>query len=208
MSNTRLQNALHPVTSHIWSWSIFSDEKQLNFNGHIVSLAQGLAIIDPPSGDMDLIHAIQEIGMPRLVIITNRDHERESQWFKQQLDIPVMVHEADAPLLLDPPDKTFGGGDTLMDEIRVVHLPSQKSPGESALYLEHQHVLILGDALIGRPAGSVCMLPEDKFQEPDKARAALKRLLSDDLHYNTLLLGDGQSILEHGKQVIERFLQS
>jgi glyoxylase-like metal-dependent hydrolase (beta-lactamase superfamily II) len=88
----------------------------------------------------------------------------------------------------------------------VVHLKDQKSPGESALFIpQGKGVLIVGDALIGKPAGAVSMLPGEKYANLDKAREGLRRLLK--YNFETLLVGDGTSIMSGAKAVVERALQ-
>jgi glyoxylase-like metal-dependent hydrolase (beta-lactamase superfamily II) len=88
----------------------------------------------------------------------------------------------------------------------VIHLKDQKSPGESALFIQQgKGVLIVGDALIGKPAGSVSLLPAEKYADLRKAQEGLRRLLK--YNFESLLVGDGASILTGAKQVVERLLQ-
>jgi hypothetical protein len=65
-------------------------------------------------------------------------------------------------------------------------------------------VLIVGDALIGRPPGSVCLLPAEKYIDVQKAKNGLRRLLK--YNFDSLLVGDGTSILVGGKQQVEQLL--
>ena len=66
-------------------------------------------------------------------------------------------------------------------------------------------VLIVGDALIGKPAGSVSFLPAEKYTDVAKAHEGLRRLLQ--YNFDSLLVGDGASILTGAKQAVERVLQ-
>ncbi|MGH7181368.1 MAG: hypothetical protein ACREJN_05260, partial [Nitrospiraceae bacterium] len=59
--------------------------------------------------------------------------------------------------------------------------------------------------LIGKPAGSVSLLPAEKYADVTKAREGLRRLLK--YNFDSLLVGDGASILTGAKQAIERLLQ-
>ena len=79
----------------------------------------------------------------------------------------------------------------------------QKSPGESAFYLEKRKILILGDALIGHPPGKLSLLPGVKYQDYRKAHVGLRRLFI--LSFDALLVGDGQSILTGGQEALEQF---
>jgi hypothetical protein len=49
------------------------------------------------------------------------------------------------------------------------------------------------------------MLPAEKYADVEKAREGLRRLLK--YQFDTLLVGDGQSILSGAKPVVEASLQ-
>ena len=89
--------------------------------------------------------------------------------------------------------------------LKVIHLNNQKSPGESAFYLEDQKKLFVGDALIGKVPGKLNLLPPEKFVNISEARKSLQVLRN--LHFEDLLLGDGEAILGKGKEALEAFLK-
>jgi hypothetical protein len=66
--------------------------------------------------------------------------------------------------------------------------------------------MIVGDALIGKVPGQVKMLPPEKFKDVIKAKASLKPLMT--YEFETLLLGDGISILKNAKEALSTFLAS
>lgn len=196
------------ITPGIRTWSVFNQEKKLDFNGHVVASPDGCVLIDPPPmTEMDVREA-GELGPPRSIIITNRHHTRDAAAAAARWGIPILIHQADAAGL--PPGIRIGGtyrdGDRLDAGLLVVTLADQKSPGESALLCERANALILGDALIGAPPGKLRMLPDDKFADAAKARAGLRRLLP--LWFDALLLGDGASIPSGGRQAVASFLDS
>ena len=65
--------------------------------------------------------------------------------------------------------------------------------------------MIVGDALIGKPPGAVSLLPSEKYANISKAREGLQRLLK--YNFDSLLVGDGVSILTGAKAVVEHALQ-
>jgi glyoxylase-like metal-dependent hydrolase (beta-lactamase superfamily II) len=193
----------HKVTEDIWMWSIYNEDKDIHFNGYIIRLEDSCIIVDPPSANELLFDAIRAITVNhpvRLVVITNRDHERESLAFKLQYDVPVAAPELDAPLLEANPDQMLHDGDMLPGGIRVVHLPNQKSPGEIALYIESRKMLFLGDALWGKPMHHLTMLPDDKYVDKAKAREGLQRLLK--LNVQTVLPCDGEPVMQNAQSLI------
>lgn len=187
-----------------WSW--FSDEKKLDFNGLFLTVGEHRILVDPPPMTTEDLEEIRRTGAADYILITNRDHEREAAALQKELRCQVWVPAADAPQMTLRPDKTYGDGELLAGGIWAIRLSDQKSPGESALYLQQSKgILIVGDALIGKPPGSVSMLPAEKYADAAKARESLKRLLK--YQFDTLLVGDGTSIMTGAKSVVERFLE-
>jgi len=197
---------MKPILPGIATWSWFSEEKQLNFNGHLLDVGEHRILVDPPPlSDSDL-SKLTNAGQVDYILLTNRDHVRESANYKEALKTRVYVPQADAGDMPMTPDKTFIDGELLPGGIWVSQLSDQKSPGESALFLQQgRGILLVGDALLGKPEGSVSMLPDEKYADPAKAREGLRRLLRYD--FDSLLVGDGTSILAGAKAVVTRTLE-
>ncbi len=137
--------------------------------------------------------------------MTNRDHAREAAACQADFRCGIYVPEADAPQMELKPTKSFKDGELLPGGIWVIQLKDQKSPGESALFIQQgKGVLIVGDALIGKPTGSLRLLPNEKYTDAMKAKEGLRRLLK--YNFETVLVGDGSSILNGAKQAVERAL--
>jgi hypothetical protein len=90
--------------------------------------------------------------------------------------------------------------------MQVIQLDYQNSPGETTLYMAEQKIIIAGDALIGKVPSQINMLPSDKHNDITKAKVGLKELLKYEVE--TLLVGDGESILKEAKEVVVKFLAS
>ena len=97
-------------------------------------------------------------------------------------------------------------GDALPCGLISIKLENQKSPGESAFFLKERGVMIVGDALIGKVPGKLNMLPPDKYKDPELAKKGLNKLL--DFEFQSLLVGDGVSILKDAKKEVKSFLES
>lgn len=190
----------------IHTWSVFDEEKGLDFNGHLVVNDEGCVLIDPPEMDGATLSAIDALGPPEAIVITNRHHTRDAMAAAARWRVRILLNALDAPAI--PGHVRLGGiyrdGDRLPAGLLVIGLPHQKSPGESALLCRKADAIILGDALIGRPAGALGMLPDGKYADPAKARAALTALLEHP--FDGVLVGDGASIPRGGRAALERFL--
>lgn len=189
-----------------WQWSWFSEEKQLDFNGLFLVVGEHKILIDPPPMAGEDQAFVRRNGPVDYLIVTNRDHAREAGSCQGHFGCQLFVPEADASQMDLKPTKTFKDQELLPGGIWVVHLKDQKSPGESALFIPlGKGVLIVGDALIGKPAAALSMLPAEKYADAAKAREGLGRLLK--YNFDAILVGDGTSILTGAKQAVERALQ-
>lgn len=189
----------------MWQWSWFSEEKQLDFNGLFLMVGEHKILVDPPPMTAEAGTFIRRNGPVDYIIVTNRDHAREAATYQAEFKCQLYVPDADAAQMGVKPTKTFKDGELLPGGIWVIQLNGQKSPGESALFIQQgRGVLIVGDALIGKPAGAVCMLPAEKYTDVMKAKEGLQRLLK--YQFESLLVGDGASILAGAKQPVEQLL--
>lgn len=195
----------------IWQWSWFSEEKQLDFNGLFLTIGEHTILIDPPSMTAEARSLIRRHGLVDYIIVTNRDHVREAAVCQAEFACRLYVPDLDAPQMELKPTRTYTDGELLPGGIWVVQLKDQKSPGESVLFIpqgqgqgQRKGVLIVGDALIGKPAGSVSLLPAEKYADAAKAREGLRRLLK--YEFDSLLVGDGFSILSGAKSAVMRLL--
>ena len=203
-------STLKKISSNIYKWSEFSVEKKLNFNGYYLIFNGQSVVIDPPvlvDKDLNTLKNIikENLDSPlKSILLTNVHHERTSKNIKEIFNVPVCIHESDAKGLSFKADHTFVNGDKLHCGLQVVHLKNQKSPGESAFYLEDQKTMIVGDALIGGRAGKLNMLPPEKFVNINEAKKSLHVLKNFD--FDSLLLGDGEIHMSEGKKIFEDFL--
>ena len=191
----------------IWQWSWFSDEKQLDFNGLFLAVGEHKIVIDPPPMTAEASTHIRRQGALDYIIVTNRDHLREAATYQAEFRCQLQVPEADAAQMDVKPTKTYKDGELLPGGIWAIHLKDQKSPGESALYIQQgKGVLIVGDALIGKPPGTVSLLPSERYGDVTKAKEGLRRLLK--YNFDSILVGDGASIIFGAKQAVEHALQA
>jgi glyoxylase-like metal-dependent hydrolase (beta-lactamase superfamily II) len=138
------------------------------------------------------------------IVLTNRDHVRESAACQRSYGAAVWVPAADTAWIDVPFDRTYEGASRVPGGLVAIRVPDSKSPGESALWSSAKRALIVGDAVIGKPPGFLGMLPDDKFADPVKARAGLRVLLDARYDYDAVLVGDGTSIPTGGHAALER----
>ena len=159
--------------------------------------------VEPSAADLDQLAAI---GATR-VVLTNRNHTRAANLLRARLGARTVIHPKDADYARGQGaeiDESLQVGDRV-GPLRVVGVPG-KSPGEIALFWEERKLLIAGDAVIGNPPGRCSLLPEKLMDDPAQLRQSLAELLA--LDFDILLMGDGVSILSHGKDRLKELVAS
>jgi glyoxylase-like metal-dependent hydrolase (beta-lactamase superfamily II) len=189
----------------IYSWSWFSPEKGLDFNGFCVPAAGGGALIDPPPFTAEDETEIERLGSPRTIIVTNRHHLRRAGACRERFGAKVLIPAADSPVADFTADGTYSPGDALPGGFVAVPVTHGKTPGETALFHPVLRTLILGDALIGKPAGELTFLPDAMFCDRALAREGVRALLA--LDFVAVLVGDGVPILSGGKEAVLRAIE-
>lgn len=198
---------MREVKPNIYSWSWFSDELGYDFNGHFLVIGRERIVIDPPPMSSADQEEITRIGRPTCILITNRDHVREAETLRNQFSCDLLINEKDAALIDIKADRTYQGGDWLPGGLLAIYVPDNKSPGETAFFLEDgQGILFLGDALVGHPNGQLNLMKPEKYNDVNKAREGIGVLSA--YRFDSVLVGDGVSILTGGKKAVEEFLKS
>ena len=194
------------ILKDVYTWSVYSEEKKLNFNGYFIASQHplfGNVVIDPPQASDSDLEQMESLGFVRHIIITNRDHIRWSEEFQQIFGAEIQMNTNDITNSAMVSDRNFKNGDMIAGFLQALVIPDNKSPGETALFWADRKILFLGDALIGKPPGTVTLLPEEKYDDILKAKEGIRIL--QNLDFKHLLLGDGDSILRKGKEVVSQY---
>lgn len=204
---------MREILKGIFTWDGAYADMPWELHGFAIKLDDGAIVIDPPTPTADDWPQLDALKPIKKIIVTNRDHDREAEQFHQRYQAPIVtgVNEAGgfASLMVD---ETVKEGDILPGGLSVIDLPG-KSPGEIGLYFdplrsklfrEHGGIVILGDALVGHPAGLLRFVPSRKLDDAPQLRTSLRKLL--DLQFEVLLLCDGHSLLKDAHKKVEQFL--
>ena len=196
--------SLEKLSERVYTWFRYSAALGYDLNGHCLVAEEGNLLVDPPELTWDEVDELESLGEPSSILITNRTHWRETAALLARWDVPVVAHELEAPRL-PRADRTLAEGDAIADGWRVVSAPG-KTIGEIALHhLDGDGTLLVGDALIGQPAGGVRILPDEKLEDKAGLMRTLRKLAK--LEFDCLLVGDGQSILHGAGGVVRAFVR-
>jgi len=192
--------ALQEIVPGIRVWHWFSEKHGYDFNGHVV----GGVAIDPVEMDDA---TLGELASVERILLTNRNHFRAAEKLRVRSGAKVMVHPADADFVRGKGvqvDEPLAPGQRVGP--LVVVAAAGKSPGEVALHWPERRILIVGDACVGKPPGALALLPESVMDDPAALRATLRRLAAE-IDFDTLLVGDGASILGGAKPALEALVR-
>ena len=190
----------------VLTWSWFSEPHGYNFNGTLVLHEDGNLCIDPVEPSDDILDRLVKEGVSR-ILITNRNHTRAASRVRERTGARVAIHPADAA-------HARGEGTPIDTELEIgqhvgpftiVDVPG-KSPGEVALHDAARGLLVVGDAVIGNPAGRLSMLNERVMDDPAQLRGSVRRLL--DLEFDAVLVGDGVPICAGGRECLRQLVRS
>ena len=197
---------MNEIITGILTWAWFSQPHGYHFNGYLVRHPEGNLCIDPvPPGDADLAEIVR-IGVSR-ILLTNRNHSRAANLVRERTGASTLIHPDDAAHAKGQGaeiDRDLNVGE-MVGPLAIVAVPG-KSPGEVALHWPERSLLIVGDAVIGNPPGRCGLLREKVMDDPARLRQSVRKLL--DLEFDTLLFGDGASILHDAKMRLKELVDS
>jgi glyoxylase-like metal-dependent hydrolase (beta-lactamase superfamily II) len=185
------------VLDDVFRWSVWNEPRGLWFNGHALVIGEITVLIDPVPMTDEVAAALPP---PAVCVVTNRDHLRAVAEVRERFGVRLLLPRGDAAQMALPADALIDDGEVVAAELRVVGVPHAKTPGELALYWPARRLLVLGDAAIGRPAGALSMLPDDKLADPAAARTAVAHLAGLDV--DVVLVGDGDDVLDGGTDAL------
>lgn len=174
-----------------WMWSAWQPERGMNFNSYLFERGGGCVAVDPLPLDDASLDAIDRLGGVHTIVITNPEHVRGSAALRERWDARVIDSPADG-------DEVFAGA-------YAIAIPHGKSD-EFAVHLPAARAAVIGDALIGSPAGALSLLPDEKLRDPKRLPFALRRIWA--LQLKTLLLCDGQPIFGSADEAIGTLLDA
>ena len=172
------------------AWSLWQPERGMFFTSFLWVREGGNVVFDPLPLSDDDARAVDALGGVTTILLTNRDHERAAAATRERFGARVLASEREAELFELRVDGTFGR--KALPGLIAIPLDGAKTPGEVAFLTEDRAVAIVGDAILGTPAGALSFLPDAKLRDPVELALSLRQLWSPWLR--TLLLGDGASI--------------
>jgi glyoxylase-like metal-dependent hydrolase (beta-lactamase superfamily II) len=190
----------------VLTWSRLSEPHGYDFNGHLVRHPKGNICIDPVDPGEEGLEALAREGVA-VIAITNRNHVRAANAVRARTGARTLIHPADHAYAVGQGAEIDGELEDgcSLGPFMIVGVPG-KSPGEVALHWPERRVLIVGDAIIGNPAGSLSLLREKVMDDPAQLRESVRSLRA--LAFDTLLVGDGMPIVTGARERVRQLCDS
>jgi hypothetical protein len=191
---------------HLFCWSSFDTERNVDFNGYLWVREGGNVVIDPmPMSDHDLAH-VEQLGGASWIVVTNSDHLRDSLELASRLRAQVAAPAGERGALDVPVARWLGDGDELVAGMKVLALDGSKTAGELALLIEND-TLVTGDLVRAHRGGSLMMLPDAKLTDRARACESVARLAQIE-SIEAVLVGDGWPVFRDGHALLKALAQS
>jgi hypothetical protein len=182
--------ALHKP--NLFCWSVFNEERDLDFHSVFWTSAHGNVAIDPlPLSEHDRRH-VEALGGIQDIVITNSDHLRGAAELAAMSGARVWGPRLELARLERLGARGVGDGEQPIAGLEVFELHGSKT-------------LVVGDLVRGHRAGRLNLLPDAKLADRKQALGSLRRLT--ELSSNeAVLVGDGWPVFHGGRHALHALL--
>lgn len=193
------------VTAELHGWASYHTEWKTWFNSYALQTPAGVILIDPTRPAPEAIPALEALGSPAGIILTNAHHDRDAGWFRKQYEIQVYAHENashDCDTKIDVP---VVDGEKLFGALQTVFLPGV-STSEMALFSKKNGgAILIGDAILNGAEKGLELLPDQYIEDKKLARQSLRKLL--ELEFQTVTFAHGEPLVKDAARKLARFLK-
>lgn len=189
----------------LFGWSEFNVERNLDFHSVLWLREQGNVLIDPlPLSKHDTEH-LKSFGGATIIVITNSDHTRDAEHIAADTGAKIMGPKAEQDNFPFACSRWLSDQEEIVPGLISYSLEGSKTPGELALLLDNS-TLITGDLIRCHNAGELCLLPDAKLTDKDKAIESVSRLAQVST-IDSVLTGDGWPVFKQGGTELQRLLE-
>jgi glyoxylase-like metal-dependent hydrolase (beta-lactamase superfamily II) len=185
-------------------WSSFDAARNMDFNSYVWVNPGGNVVVDPlPMAKHDRAQ-LRQLGAVDWIVITNSDHVRDGFNMARELGAPLAGPAAEKDAFPLDCQRWLKEGDALVPGMRVLTMDGSKTPGELALLLG-EDTLIVGDLIRAGVGGRLAMLPDAKLRDRAAARGSVERILGLE-GLDAILVGDGWPVFRDAKVLLGELL--
>ncbi len=197
---------LNRITPRLLHWSAYHEQWKVSFDSTALLTLGGVVLIDPMQPEPSVMRELRAFGNPSAILLTNANHGRDADWFRQQLAIPVHAHRQANGLCDCRLDCLFDVKSTLPGGLTALALPG--SAAGSVVYYANLDggIAFVGDAILHDPVNGIEALPDQYCEDAALARQSLPDLLS--LDFNIAVFAHGAPLVTGAKKQVASFIQN
>ncbi len=197
---------MREIADRLWHWTAPHGQIGMDVSSYL--LAAERVIIDPmipPEG----LGALEALGAPEHVLLTNRHHDRDAWRLREAFGCVVHcvrsgLHELEGR----GPVEAFDIGDELPGGAIALKVDAI-CPDETALHIPGHRALACADGVVRWPGqDGLAFVPDAFMDDPERTKAGLRdaygRLLA--LDFDLLLLAHGEPVVGGGKAALRAFV--
>lgn len=173
-----------------YSFSRLTAEPFLLANSHLLVTEAGNLLIDPLPFDERTHEQIEKLGGVSRIAVMSAEREPESE---------AMAARYGAAIIKSPQHR-----EVLLPGIFAVAVPDQRSEDEFAVSVPAHYTVLVGDALVGSPAGALSFPRDGKYKDMRPAALGMRRILRE--NPRVLLVGRGQSVFADAYEALYQLL--
>jgi uncharacterized cupin superfamily protein len=182
---------LQPLSiPNAYFWSQWDAQQTLPANAYLFCAEAGNTVVNPQPVDEPVHAHIERLGGIATVLATTPRYDRESK---------ALARRYGATVVNEPRDREeFSPG------LIAMSLRDQSGEPEFFVSVPAHDAVIVGDSILGTPAGGLSLRPDREYADVRKAALGLRRILRVDPQ--ALLVGYGQSIFSGAYDAVYRLL--
>ncbi|MEO6834530.1 MAG: cupin domain-containing protein [Candidatus Tumulicola sp.] len=190
-----------------YMWSRWQPDRRMFFSSYLRVHEGGNLAFDPLPLDAAEEDEIAALGGVATILLTNRDHARGAAAMRDRFGARILASRGEAARFDLKVDEVFECGPLeVVPGVRALALEGAKTPGEVAFFLPGCGTAVVGDAMLGAPAGALSFLSDEKLANPQALAVSLRRLWS--LLPKALLLGDGAPLFAGVDDAMAKLLEA
>jgi hypothetical protein len=200
---------MREILPQLFHWTAHHDGIGVEVSSYLYT--GGAATLIDPMLPAAGIEAVEQLGRPEAVLLTNRHHLRHSERFVAAFGCQLLCHEAGLHEFADrgPAVEGFSFGDRLAPGIEALEVGAI-CPEETALHIAAgDGALAFADGIIhyGEEIGFVpdSLLGAEPVAVKQGVRESIGALL--ELEFDAVLFAHGDPITSGGKDALRRFVE-
>lgn len=190
--------------NNLFCWSQFDNERNIDFHSYLWMRNEGNVVFDPlPLTVHDESH-LNSLGKVSHIIISNSDHIRDAEKLAELTGAKICGPAGERNCFPIHCSEWLEETKGYIAGLDVYCLTGSKTKGELAFVIEDE-TLITGDLIRAHCGGKLCILPDVKLQDVDKAKESVRRIATIP-GIKAVLPGDGWPVFINGEKALSELI--